>query len=207
MLFVLLTAYATLFAATRIVEQTELAAVVLVALLILLPAVIVVALALASPESPRNLLRTYFAWPGISTVVVWSLLGIVGMVAAIVLSNVLRAVTGASTEAGEAAFPSFAILIMAATWGPLVEEIIFRGWGVLWVQRHYPRWTVAAVLGSSIAFALAHQASGAFSVSHLFIGLVYAGIAAKTRSLWPSLIVHVFGNAATLLLVWLVLFR
>ncbi len=73
----------------------------------------------------------------------------------------------------------------------LCEELIYRGF----VQRVFQDWSrgseVAAVVGSSVFFALAHLYQGRRGlVSTLTIGLLFSTIRAWTGSLLPCIVAH-----------------
>lgn len=96
--------------------------------------------------------------------------------------------------------------IVASPWGilsicllgPVLEELLFRGAVTKVLLRHYrPR--VAIVL-SALLFGLFHinpvQVVAA-SCSGLLLGWLYW----RTRSLWPSIVVHVLNNSFSVLLM------
>ena len=80
-----------------------------------------------------------------------------------------------------------AYVIIAA---PMIEEILYRGM-ILSVLSKYGK--MPAILISALCFGLMHgnipQAAGAF-----IGGLIYAAIAVESRSIVPSIILHIFNN-------------
>ena len=84
-----------------------------------------------------------------------------------------------------------ASLAVMAGLAPLVEELIFRGLLYGWLAG---RWgTVAAWIGSSLAFAAAHV-EPAHVILVLPLGLFFGWLRRRTDSLWPSLVAHMVNN-------------
>jgi membrane protease YdiL (CAAX protease family) len=85
---------------------------------------------------------------------------------------------------------AFVIAVVA----PFVEELTFRGLGYSLLAR-YGRW--AAIIGTGIAFALAHGLVNAFPFLAAFgIGLAY--LRSRVDSVYPGMIVHGLFNAIAL---------
>jgi membrane protease YdiL (CAAX protease family) len=77
---------------------------------------------------------------------------------------------------------------------PVVEELTFRGLGYSLLTR-YGRWT--AIIGTGLAFALAHGLVNAFPILAAFgIGLAY--LRSRVDSVYPGMIVHGLFNAIAL---------
>lgn len=77
---------------------------------------------------------------------------------------------------------------------PIVEELTFRGLGYSLLVR-WGKWT--AILGTGIAFGLAHGLVQAFPVLAAFgMGLAY--LRSRVASVYPGMIVHGLFNAAAL---------
>jgi uncharacterized protein len=84
--------------------------------------------------------------------------------------------------------------VVIAVVAPIVEELTFRGLGVSLLSR-YGRWT--AIIGTGVAFALAHGLVQAFPVLAVFgIGLAY--LRTRVNSVYPGMIVHGLFNAIAL---------
>jgi membrane protease YdiL (CAAX protease family) len=84
--------------------------------------------------------------------------------------------------------------IVIAVVAPFVEELTFRGLGYSLLAR-YGRW--AAVIGSGLAFAVAHGLVNAFPLLAAFgIGLAY--LRSRVDSVYPGMIVHGLFNAIAL---------
>jgi membrane protease YdiL (CAAX protease family) len=86
--------------------------------------------------------------------------------------------------------------IVIAVVAPFVEELTFRGLGYSLLAR-YGRW--AAIIGSGLAFAVAHGLVNAFPLLAAFgIGLAY--LRSRVDSVYPGMIVHGLFNATALTL-------
>jgi membrane protease YdiL (CAAX protease family) len=90
--------------------------------------------------------------------------------------------------------PLWSLLPFAVLLGPLMEEVLFRGYGVLAFAERNTITGVAAVVGSSLAFALVHPWSPAGLLSSFLAGLLYGTIALWTRTLWAPLLLHSLNN-------------
>lgn len=80
----------------------------------------------------------------------------------------------------------------------LGEEFLFRGYLIRTLDAYGPR---AALLISSLVFALMHMAVGRISpldLTALFLhGLFFGAMVQRSNSVWPALIVHALYNALT----------
>jgi membrane protease YdiL (CAAX protease family) len=84
--------------------------------------------------------------------------------------------------------------IVIAVVAPIVEELTFRGLGYSLLAR-YGRW--AAIIGTGVAFGLAHGLVNAFPFLAAFgIGLAY--LRSRVDSVYPGMIVHGLFNAIAL---------
>ena len=98
---------------------------------------------------------------------------------------------------------TYATLFAAVFIAPFCEEIFFRGF-VFPGLRH--RMSVgAAIVVSSLLFAIAHADPGSFPVL-LIIGLALAFIRWRTASIWPGMFLHMLNNSigavSILLVMW-----
>ena len=84
-----------------------------------------------------------------------------------------------------------AVVVVAA---PLVEELTFRGVGFTLLARFG---TVAAVLGSAIAFAADHGLVEGFPALFVF-GVAVALVRVRTGSIYPGMLLHASFNALAL---------
>jgi membrane protease YdiL (CAAX protease family) len=85
-----------------------------------------------------------------------------------------------------------ATLAGAVVIAPVTEEVVFRG--VLFVTlRRRLAWPLAAAL-SACAFALLHGYGPVGFASVWWSGFVWAWAYERTRSLWPAIAAHAFGN-------------
>jgi membrane protease YdiL (CAAX protease family) len=84
-------------------------------------------------------------------------------------------------------------LFIGGVVSPITEEIVFRGilygylrqWGIL-----------AAVIGSTLLFVLAHSIQGAFPLTQVVGGLVFAVAYEKEQNLVVPVVIHILGNLA-----------
>ena len=84
--------------------------------------------------------------------------------------------------------------LVVAVVAPIVEELTFRGLGYSLLAR-YGRWT--AIIGTGLAFALAHGLVNAFPLLAAFgFGLAY--LRSRVDSVYPGMIVHGLFNAIAL---------
>jgi membrane protease YdiL (CAAX protease family) len=89
----------------------------------------------------------------------------------------------------------FIIIATVAIIGPIMEEVIYRGYLLLSIERSLGKH--AAVLLSSFWWALFHERTG--FMAHLLLGLILAGLFVRNRSLIPPLMVHVILNTYAIL--------
>jgi membrane protease YdiL (CAAX protease family) len=94
------------------------------------------------------------------------------------------------------AAPFVANAVVVAVVAPVVEELSFRGVGYAAMGSAWG--AGAAVLGTSAAFGLAHGLVVALPVLTVF-GLVLAVVRYRSRSLYPSIILHALFNGLALL--------
>jgi uncharacterized protein len=80
---------------------------------------------------------------------------------------------------------------------PLGEELLFRGVLTNALLRYGP---FIGVVGSTLIFALAHGINIVFPVA-VVMGLVGAELLRRSKSVWPSVIVHVIYNLPTVLML------
>lgn len=92
------------------------------------------------------------------------------------------------------------MLVFAGVIVPFSEELFFRGVLYRWLRSHWRPW--AASLASSFVFGLLH---GEFSVivATFIMGMVLAWFYERSKSLWPSVVIHVVNNSLSILVVYL----
>ena len=129
-------------------------------------------------------------------------IGLVVLVVVLVIGRALDPILHASDEQGlapthweprhAAAFGvNFAVFALV---GPIVEELTFRGLGYSLLQSFG---ATVAILGVGIAFGLWHGLIEALPILTAFgIGLAY--LRARTASVYPGIVLHVFFNALAL---------
>lgn len=76
---------------------------------------------------------------------------------------------------------------------PVLEEMLFRGVILRGFLHQYSRWK--AILGSAFLFGLAHLNIYQFAVG-LILGSISGWLYERTRSLWPSILLHGAYNAS-----------
>jgi membrane protease YdiL (CAAX protease family) len=84
-------------------------------------------------------------------------------------------------------------LLIGGVVSPVTEEIVFRGilygylrqWGIL-----------AAVVGSTLLFVLAHSIQGVFPLTQVVGGIVFAVAYERERNLLVPIVIHILGNLA-----------
>jgi len=98
---------------------------------------------------------------------------------------------------------TYATLFGAVFIAPFCEEIFFRGFVFPGLRRAMP--VGAAIVVSSLLFAIAHADPGSFPVL-LIIGLALAFIRWRTASIWPGMFLHMLNNGigavSILLVMW-----
>ncbi len=92
------------------------------------------------------------------------------------------------------------MLVFAGVIVPFAEELFFRGVLYRWLRSHWKPW--AAGLVSSIVFGLLH---GEFSliIATSLMGLILAWFYERSKSLWPSVVIHMVNNSLSILVVYL----
>jgi hypothetical protein len=95
-----------------------------------------------------------------------------------------------------------AILLTGGILAPLAEEIFFRG--VLfryfdWLWGFWP-----AALASSFFFGLLHR-DIAIGGAAFLMGILLAWMYAQSRSLWPSIIIHIMNNSMKIILLYILI--
>jgi len=84
-------------------------------------------------------------------------------------------------------------LMYACFIGPILEEIIFRGFILKSMQKYG---NLTAIIVSSILFSMFHLNLVQF-VNPVIMGVVLGFIAIKSKSIVPSIIAHIFNNSIT----------
>jgi membrane protease YdiL (CAAX protease family) len=89
---------------------------------------------------------------------------------------------------------NFAVVVLVA---PLVEELTFRGFGVGALSGYVPVWAVVLLVG--LAFGAWHGLVIAFPAL-ASLGAIFAFVRVKTRSVYPTMVMHAIFNAGALLI-------
>jgi membrane protease YdiL (CAAX protease family) len=84
------------------------------------------------------------------------------------------------------------LLVAAALVAPMVEELFFRGFVYAGLRERYG-WLRAAVISSAL-FSVLHLQPLAIPPIFL-LGMMFAFIYERSRSLWPAILMHVVMNA------------
>lgn len=90
-------------------------------------------------------------------------------------------------------------LLSTVVMAPILEEILCRGVVLEPLRNRYG--AVVAWLFSSLFFAVIHI-HPAMVINALFSGLLFAYLYMRTNSLWPCIILHMFNNGVSLLMLW-----
>lgn len=92
-------------------------------------------------------------------------------------------------------------VFLGAIFGPVVEEIFFRGFAYSAIKKRTgPRW---AILISAAIFALVHMNIFSF-LPVMFLGITMAYLYEKTGSLIPSITLHIIHNSILISFVFLI---
>jgi len=86
------------------------------------------------------------------------------------------------------------ILLVAAALAPCVEELFFRGAVMGWLLPRLGK--AGAVIASAVLFSLLHPTSITLMAGALLLGLASGYLVLRTRSFWPSIVLHCSVNAA-----------
>ncbi|MCL2606154.1 MAG: CPBP family intramembrane metalloprotease [Coriobacteriia bacterium] len=106
----------------------------------------------------------------------------------------------ATIEAQAMLMGSIFMAIAASTIVPIAEEIIFRGFMMNELRR-----TVSlgpSIVFSSVVFGVLHGTAAWILIATL-LGLIFAWVALRTRSVYASILTHVGVNATSFTMVWL----
>ena len=87
-------------------------------------------------------------------------------------------------------------ILYATILAPIIEEIVFRGWILKTLQKYG---NVVAIIISSLIFGIYHG-TATQSIPAIFIGIIFALITIKYKSIIPSTIVHLLSNSLTVIL-------
>ncbi len=112
----------------------------------------------------------------------------------------LKARLTALTSVPQAGDPLFAVTLLGSlALTPIAEEVLFRG--VLYQSLRNHLGTVLGAAGSALLFALAHARPGMVP-EFLLLGIVLAIAFQRTRSLYPSILLHAAYNGAIVFVAW-----
>ena len=94
------------------------------------------------------------------------------------------------------------LFLAVAIVGPIVEELMFRGYVLDAINRKHSDWT--AIIWSSILFGFLHFFGGPFYIILTMIGgIMWGWIRVRTGSLLPSIACHMIWNAIALSMSYL----
>lgn len=92
------------------------------------------------------------------------------------------------------------LILTVVVVGPLIEEVVFRGWIQRRLERHFKAF--AAILVTAVLFAAAHMIP--LLVPYYFLmGIVFGYAVYWSRSLWTGVILHMAMNGYTVAFVFL----
>ena len=163
--------------------------------------------------------RGKLSWQGIGLLPAKNfMLAVVGSLAITLLLNFFRYIvllvlivaTGAdmSSLAGREAYFQIGMdtwqgvvlsLVGIGILAPIGEELFFRGLLYDWFRQKMPLW--AAVVISSVLFGLAHYDSWMVMISTFIMGVGLALAYQYTKSIWTSILIHIFTNFGSILLM------
>jgi membrane protease YdiL (CAAX protease family) len=103
---------------------------------------------------------------------------------------------------GDPGLNLLATLAGAGLLAPLAEELYFRGLLHRWFWARFPGQPWLRVALSAGLFALGHFDSAGVAASSFFLGVLCALVYERTRSLWPSIVVHAVNNSLAVLAVY-----
>ena len=90
-----------------------------------------------------------------------------------------------------------AVFVMVAVIAPLLEEFLFRGWMQRSLERRTSAWTAIAV--TALTFGVVHGELFGLPLRIAF-GLASGYLAWRTRSIWPSVVLHGAYNGSLVML-------
>lgn len=99
---------------------------------------------------------------------------------------------------------AISFLVMGSLAAPLTEEAAFRGYAMGILERAWGS-GFAAIVGSSVLFAAVHFLQGLDPVKlslYFAAGLIFAGVAYLTNSLYPAMVVHSLGDVLGFTVLW-----
>jgi len=161
------------------------------------------------PRSTAQLRRSYLRANSVSPkvfglAVISGVAGIVAMAALWIVTERLMPMPHQLPDMS--AYPSYVVipmLVMASLVAPICEEAGFRGYTQVPLEKRYgPK---AAILISSIFFALAHVTHGFFppQLFLYFLGGLVCGVSAYlTNSILPGIAIHIFADLTFFFVVW-----
>lgn len=101
-------------------------------------------------------------------------------------------------------FTTLGLLLAAAIFAPICEEIFFRGFAFAGLLKGMPLWP--AMLISSAIFAIAHTSLGSL-IPLFIIGIILAWARWRTDSLWPGVAIHMANNTLAMATLIPLLFK
>jgi len=123
--------------------------------------------------------------------------GMISSIIYVIYSTILKA-KGITIPEPDFSFPMqrgylILFLVYVCFLGPILEEIIFRGFILKSMQKYG---NLTAIIVTSILFSMFHLNLVQF-VNPVLMGIVLAFIAIKSKSIVPSIIAHIFNNSIT----------
>ena len=128
-------------------------------------------------------------------------IGFISSIIYTIYSTILK-IQGITIPEPDFSFPTqsgylILFLIYACFLGPILEEIIFRGFILKSIQKYG---NLTAIIVSSILFSMFHLNLVQF-VNPVLMGIVLAFIAIKSKSIVPSIVAHIFNNSITFIVL------
>ena len=157
-----------------------------------------VAVAIAGGSRARLGLRRPRSWPralGLGAGLYFACFIGLGLLDRVVHGGAEQGLTPDRWDSSRAAQFAANFLVIAVV-APMVEELLFRGIGFHLLGRFG---TIAAILGTGLAFGLYHGLVNALPVLALF-GVALGWLRARTNSVYPGMLVHAAFNSVALIL-------
>ncbi|TCK25741.1 hypothetical protein EV378_1563 [Pseudonocardia endophytica] len=137
----------------------------------------------------------------------WLAIAFVGAVVCLVVGSVLTLLSGPLFPGSEAVQEDYrsaygagvasllVTLVLGGILTPIGEELLFRGLLASFLRR-WGAWVT--VIGSGVVFAVSHGINDVLPTA-LVVGLWSAWLFYRTRSIWPSFVVHITFNSLSIL--------
>ncbi len=145
---------------------------------------------------------TRFLWRDWKTIIIYSVILLVGAVIIVVLTSFIgNTWENSKTESLQRNVTFFTVCIAfvsAAVISPIYEEIFYRGFLYRWLRTRMG--LIGAIILSSMIFTIVHIPTYNVMPVNFFGGIIFALAYERTNSIWPSVIIHGITNGIMVLL-------